>query len=134
MRILAPQSLTLVVGESETGTALTLQGLRLSEFLVTNDGVETAGLDQQGWRRFLSRAGMRKISIEATGIFLDSEGERRVRSLALSGAEQGCEIRLQDGPALQGNFLVTRFGLKGSHGEEPAYSLRLESSGMIALL
>jgi TP901-1 family phage major tail protein len=110
----------------------TVAGLRTTQMSINGDTVVVTHKESQGWRELLSGAGTRSVSVSASGIFLDSLAETRLRAHALSGTLDAYELSFEDGAKMQGQFLVQRLDYAGDFNGERTYSLQLESSGIVA--
>ena len=87
--------------------------------------------DSGGWRELLSGAGVRSVSVAASGIFTGSAAEARVKANALSGAIDDYELSFESGERMRGRFLLTRLDYAGDYNGERTYALALESSGAV---
>lgn len=109
----------------------TVAGLKTTQLSVNGDPVAITNKDSGGWRELLSGAGVRSVSVAASGIFTGSTAETRVRSLALSGAIEKYELSFESGEKMRGEFLVSRLEYAGDFNGERNYTLALESSGEV---
>ena len=112
----------------------TVAGLKTTQLSVNGDPVAITNKDSGGWRELLTGAGVRSVSVAASGIFTGSAAEARVRSLALGGAIEGYELSFESGEKMRGEFLVTRLEYAGDFNGERNYTLALESSGEVVSL
>ena len=112
----------------------TVAGLKTTQLSVNGDPVAITNKDSGGWRELLTGAGVRSVSVGASGIFTGSTAEARVRSLALSGGIEDYELSFESGEKMRGSFLVTRLEYAGDFNGERNYTLALESSGEVASL
>ncbi|HEX2764103.1 MAG TPA: phage major tail protein, TP901-1 family [Allosphingosinicella sp.] len=112
----------------------TVAGMRTTQMSVNGEAVNVTSKDSGGWRELLSGAGVRSVSVSASGIFLASDQELRVKSNALAGALDDYELSFESGERLRGRFLVTRLDYSGDHNGERNYALNLESSGPVVPL
>ena len=87
-----------------------------------------------GWRELLSGAGVRSVSVAASGIFTGSTAEARAKGLALNGALESYELSFESGDRMRGEFLITRLEYAGDFNGERNYTMALESSGEVAAL
>jgi TP901-1 family phage major tail protein len=125
----------LKIGDGgEPGSFVTVAGLKTTQLSINGDAVAITNKDSGGWRELLSGAGVRSVSVAASGIFTGSSAETQVRSLALSGALQGYELSFESGERMRGEFLVTRLEYAGDFNGERNYTLALESSGQVVAL
>lgn len=108
----------------------TVAGLRTTQMSVTGEAVAVTRRSS-GWRELLSGAGLRAVSITATGLFLGSGAEAQVRGHAMAGTLEDYELSFEDGETLRGRFLVQRFEYTGDYHGERNYALLLESSGPV---
>lgn len=109
----------------------TVAGLRTTQMAINGDTVVITTKESGGWRELLSGAGTRSVSVSASGIFLGSTAEDRVRTNALAGTLDAYELSFEDGAKMRGSFLVQRLDYAGDFNGERTYSLQLESSGAV---
>ena len=109
----------------------TVAGLRTTQMTINGDTVVVTHKGSGGWRELLSGAGTRSVSVSASGIFLDSDAETRVRANALAGTLDDYELSFEDGAKMRGRFLVQRLDYAGDFNGERNYTLQLESSGPV---
>lgn len=112
----------------------TVAGLKTTQLSINGDAIAITNKGSGGWRELLSSAGVRSVSVAASGIFTGSSAEAQVRSLALSGALEDFELSFESGERMQGKFLVTRLEYAGDFNGERNYTLALESSGEVVAL
>jgi len=112
----------------------TVAGLKTTQLSINGDPVVITNKDSGGWRQLLSGAGVRSVSVAASGIFTGSAAEAKLRSLALIGDIADYELSFESGERMRGAFLVTRLEYAGDFNGERNYTLPLESSGAVASL
>jgi TP901-1 family phage major tail protein len=112
----------------------TVAGMRTTQMSVNGEAVNVTSKDSGGWRELLSGAGVRSVSVAASGIFTGSAAETRVKSNALAGQIDDYELSFESGERLRGRFLVTRLDYSGDYNGERNYALSLESSGAVVTL
>lgn len=123
----------LKVGDgAEPPVYATVAGLRATQLSVNGEAVNVTSKDSGGWRELLSGAGVRSVSVSASGIFTGSAAELRIKANALGGAIDAYELSFESGERLRGRFLVTRLDYAGDYNGERTYALSLESSGQVA--
>lgn len=110
----------------------TVAGMRTTQMSVNGEAVNVTSKDSGGWRELLSGAGVRSVSVAASGIFTGSAAETRVKTNALAGQIDDYELSFESGEQLRGRFLVTRLDYSGDYNGERNYALSLESSGPVA--
>ena len=122
----------LKIGDGGTPqTYETVAGLRTTQMSINGDTVVVTTKESGGWRELLSGAGTRSVSVSASGIFLGSDAEDRVRGNALAGTLDAYELSFEDGAKMRGQFLVQRLDYAGDFNGERTYSVQLESSGQV---
>jgi TP901-1 family phage major tail protein len=110
----------------------TVAGLRATQMSVNGEAVNVTSKDSGGWRELLAGAGVRSVSVSASGIFTGSAAELQVKANALGGGIDDYELSFESGERLRGRFLVTRLDYAGDYNGERNYALTLESSGPVA--
>jgi TP901-1 family phage major tail protein len=110
----------------------TVAGMRTTQMSVNGEAVNVTSKDSLGWRELLSGAGVRSVSVGASGIFTGSAAELRIKSSALAGLVDDYELSFESGEKLRGRFLVTRLDYSGDYNGERNYALNLESAGPVA--
>jgi TP901-1 family phage major tail protein len=122
----------LKVGDgAEPPVFSTVAGMRTTQMQVNGETVNVTSKDSGGWRELLSGAGVRSVSVAASGIFTGSAAETRVKSNALAGLLDEYELSFESGERMRGRFLVTRLDYSGDYNGERNYALSLESSGPV---
>ena len=117
-----------------TPTYATVAGLKTTQLSLNGDAVAITNKGSGGWRELLADAGVRSVSVAASGIFTGSAAETQVRGLALSGGIESYELSFESGERMRGKFLVTRLEYAGDFNGERNYTLALESSGEVSTL
>jgi TP901-1 family phage major tail protein len=112
----------------------TVAGMRTTQMSVNGEAVNVTSKDSGGWRELLPGAGVRSVSVAASGIFTGSAAEIRVKTNALAGQVDDYELSFESGERLRGRFLVTRLDYSGDYNGERNYALSLESSGAVVTL
>ncbi len=109
----------------------TVAGLRTTQMSITGDTVVITSKDSGGWRELLSGAGVRTVSVSASGIFLGSTAENQIRTNAMAGTLDDYELSFEDGAKLRGRFLIQKLDYAGDFNGERNYAMQLESSGEV---
>ena len=112
----------------------TVAGLKTTQLSINGDAVAITHKGSGGWRDLLSGAGVRSVSVAASGIFTGSAAETQVRSLALNGEIENYELSFESGERMRGKVLVTRLEYAGDFNGERNYTVALESSGEVVSL
>ncbi|MEO5972423.1 MAG: phage tail protein [Sphingomicrobium sp.] len=117
-----------------TPSFATVAGLKTTQLSVNGDAVAITNKGSGGWRELLSGAGVRSVSVAASGIFTGSTAETQMRALALAGGIEEYELSFESGERMRGEFLVTRLDYAGDFNGERNYTVALESSGQVVVL
>lgn len=112
----------------------TVAGLKTTQLTINGDPIAITNKDSGGWRELLSGAGVRSVSVAASGIFTGSVAETQIKNLALGGQTAPYELSFESGERMQGSFLVSRLEYAGDFNGERNYTLALESSGEVISL
>src|SRR4028119_189154 len=110
----------------------TVAGMRTTQMSVNGEAVNVTSKDSGSWRELLSGAGVRSVSVAASGIFTGSAQEARLKTNAIGGLLDDYELSFESGERMRGRFLVTRLDYAGDYNGERTYALSLESSGAVA--
>ena len=112
----------------------TIAGLRTTQMGINGEPVNITHKGSGGWRELLSGAGVRSVSVAASGIFTGSAAETRAKAQALAGTLDDFELVFESGEAFRGKFLIVRLEYAGDYNGERTYALTLESSGQVVTL
>lgn len=109
----------------------TVAGLKTTQLSINGDAIAITNKGSEGWRELLSGAGVRSVSVSATGIFTGSSAEVQLRTLALEGQLAPYQLTFEGGERMEGQFLITRLEYAGDFNGERNYTVALESSGRV---
>ena len=124
--------------DNSTGSAVTLGGMRSTSMSINGETVdittkESATFDGVSGndigRVLLANAGIRSMSISASGVFTDSAGENNVRGAAFTGDSLNYDLVFGDGSTVKGAFIITSYERAGEYNGEETFSVSLESNG-----
>lgn len=107
----------------------TIAGLRTNTWTVNGEDVDVTTKDNDGWQQRLSGAGVRSISISATGVFQDSVVEETVRQWSFDQTINWYQITFENGDRLECQFQISNYERSGGHDSAETYSLTLTSHG-----
>ncbi|MEZ5880797.1 MAG: phage major tail protein, TP901-1 family [Nitratireductor sp.] len=115
-----------------TGTFVTVAGLRTRQIALNAETVDITDSESAGrWRELLSGAGLRRASINGSGIFKDAASDTLVRETFFSGSTPDWQIVVPDFGTLVGAFQVTALEYGGQHNGEVTFEIVLESAGEV---
>ena len=125
----------LKIGDgAATPTYATVAGLKTTQLSINGDAVAITNKGSGGWRELLSGAGVRSVSVAASGIFTGSAAEAQVADWRCRARSRDYELSFESGERMRGKFLVTRLEYAGDFNGERNYTLALESSGEVVPL
>jgi TP901-1 family phage major tail protein len=112
----------------------TVAGMRTTQLSINGEAVVITNKGSGGWRELLSGAGVCSVSVSGAGVFTGSAAETRLKTKAMAGELDDCELSFESGERMQGKFLVSRLDYAGDFNGERSYTLSLESSGPVVSL
>ena len=107
----------------------TIAGLRTTALTVNGEEVDVTTKDDDGWQQRLAGAGVRSLSVSASGLFQDSAAEETVRQWAFDQSINLFEITFENGDRLECRFQISNYERSGDHDGAETYSLTLSSDG-----
>lgn len=115
-----------------TGTFVTVAGLRSRQIALNAETVDITDSESAGrWRELLSGAGLKRASINGSGIFKDAASDTLVRETFFNGSTPDWQIVVPDFGELAGPFQVTALEYGGQHNGEVTFETVLESAGEV---
>ena len=117
-------------GDPETFS--TIGGMRTTQLAINNEVVDITNKASGGWRELLSGAGIRSVTLSGAGVFTDGAAELSLQAKMLTGSVDNYEIDFESGDNFTGAFQAVQLQYAGDHNGERTYTLRLESSGVVA--
>jgi len=136
----AQKGSAFLLKDNSTGTAVTLGGLRSTSMSVNGETVDVTTKDSATFdgsagndisRVLLANAGIRSMSISASGVFTDAASETTTRASAFSGDSVNYDLVFGDTSTAKGAFIITSYERAGEYNGEETYSLTLESNGAV---
>ena len=115
-------------------TFRTVAGLRTTQMSIATEQVVVTNKGSGGWRELLPAGGVRSVSVSGAGVFTGSEAEMALKARALSGSLDRFEVSFEGGERMRGSFQVSRLDYSGDFNGERAYTMSLESSGVVEAL
>ena len=104
--------------------------IRRSFLLKVSDGAEPPVYRTvAGLRETAFSITSESIDITASGIFLGSQAESRIRGATLGGQMNDYELSFQDGERLRGSFLINCLNYCGNFNGERNYLIKMTGSG-----
>lgn len=118
----------------DDGTAqfTTVAGLRSRQLSLNAESVDITDSQSSGrWRELLSGAGLRRASLNGSGIFKDAVSDELIRSVFFDGEIRDWQIIIPEFGMLTGLFQITALEYSGQHNGEITFDIVLESAGTI---
>jgi len=123
--------IVIKIGDGQTPENFTLVGgLRVVQMALSNPLLSASNRATGAWRQ-LQDAGVRSLSIQASGIFTDSQAEELVRQHAFGGGLANYQFVFGNGDHFEGAFCVAGYERGGNQDNAETYQLALESAGQI---
>lgn len=105
-------------------------GMRSTGITINNETVDISDKSNT-WRELLPGAGIRSVSISASGVFKDTTTEGLINDAAMDDTLEDYQIVFEDGAMFAGAFQVTSLEYTGEYNGARQYSMSLESSGTV---
>lgn len=115
---------------SETFT--TIGGLRSNTITINNEEVDITNKDSAGWKELLENAGVKSVSMSASGVFKDDAQIDLVNTRMIAGTIGNFQLVLSNGDYYQGAFQINSFERTGEYNGAEMFSISLTSSGAVA--
>ena len=126
------RDMLLKIDSTDTGTFITIAGLRSNTLTFNTETVDASSQDSAGaWRELLSGAGLKSASLRGQGIFKDSASDATLRSTFFNGTIVNWQIIIPDFGTVQGPFQITSLDFGARHDAEVTFDLALASAGVL---
>ena len=126
------KDLLLKIDTVGAGSFQTVAGLRSRQISFNAESVDSTDSESvEMWRELLAGAGLRRSSINGSGIFKDSASDELVRGTFFNSAIYDWQIIIPDFGTVEGKFQITALEYSGQHNGEVAFELVLESAGAL---
>lgn len=122
----------LLLKIDDNGSFVTVAGLRSRQIALNAEAIDITDSQSAGrWRELLAGAGLRRASLNGSGIFKDAASDALVRETFFAGSTPAWQVIVPDFGVLEGAFQVTALEYSGQHNGEVVFDLALESAGEI---
>jgi len=117
------------------GTYTVIAGLQARSFKIDETNVDVTTVDSTSrWQEMLPGAGVRKLEIDASGIWQRDAGTKTVVNTMLAGSLITARIAWPNGGVqFDASFLVDNFSWDTPYDNAGKFSLKLSSSGAVTL-
>ncbi len=127
------KDLLLKIDTIGNSTFQTVGGLRSRQIAFNAETVDSTDSESVGrWRELLAGAGLRRASINGSGIFKDNASDELVRTTFFDGNIHNWQIILPEFGTIEGLFQITALEYSGQHNGEVTFELVLESAGVLS--
>jgi TP901-1 family phage major tail protein len=116
--------------ETAPSVYTTIAGQRTTSLTINSEQVDVSSKEEE-WRTLLTGAGVKSISLAASGVFKDSAAADLLRSNALDQLIDNYQIVFEDGDVWQGGFQIASLEFTGEYNGAREFSATFESSGTI---
>jgi len=114
------------------GSFTTVAGLRTRNIAFNANPVDITDSESAGrWRELLAGAGVRRASINGSGIFKDAASDATVRQIFFNGEIRDWQVVVPDFGTIEAPFQLVSLEYAGQHAGEVTYNLTLESAGAL---
>ena len=110
----------------------TLMGVRSRTITINNEQVDITSDDEAPWRKLLEDAGLRTITITASGVNKDDQAQQDLEDRAYGTNAKTIDsflIQFPNSDILEGEFQVASYERGAEHVGEETWNITLESAG-----
>jgi len=126
------KDLLLKIADEPNGF-VTVAGLRTRQLSLNAESVDVTDSESAGrWRELLAGAGLRRASLNGSGIFKDAGSDEKIRAAFFNGVIENWQVIIPDFGSLTGPFQITALEYSGQHNGEVVFEIVLESAGSIS--
>ena len=126
------KDLLIKLDMDNTGSFLTIAGLRATRISFNAESVDVTSLESSGgWRELLGGAGVKSAQISGSGVFKDEATDERARQIFFDGETPDFQVIVPAFGIVQGPFMITAVEYAGSHNGEATYDLAMASAGAL---
>ena len=123
------KGLELLLKRGSVASGVTVTGLTNVSMSINNEIVDVTNKGSNRYRELLSGAGVKSMTISATGNSSDESDYTGLRSDSITGNIETYSLFYDDGATIEGMFQITSFENAGDYNNQETYSITLESSG-----
>lgn len=113
--------------ETSPGVFTQIGGLTATGLTINNETVDITDKDDDTWRKLLEGAGVRSISLSASGWWNNQAAFDVLRDSAFAGTIKNYEVLFGNGDKIGGAYQANLDG-SGAHNDPQQYSVTLESA------
>ena len=115
-----------------SGNFVTVAGIRTKTLLLSAGTVDGTNTDSpEAWRELVTGAGVKSARLSGAGVFKDKASDAQIRALFFAGDAANWRLILPDFGQIEGPFQISELAYSGEHDGEAAFTLTLESAGLL---
>jgi len=123
----------LYVDVDGLGTYTQVAGLQQTRLQIRKDEVDVTNQQSTGkYRELLDGAGITKLTVSGSGVFVDTAPLSTLRNYTLNGTIRNWRVVVPGEGQYQGPFQLGQFDRQAPHAREISYDVTLESAGVIS--
>lgn len=116
------------------GGFVTVAGLRSRRIAFNSEAADITDSGSAGrWRELLADSGIRRASVNGSGIFKDSASDAAIRAAFFTGTVADWQLLIPGFGTIAGPFQITALEYAGNHDGEVTFDMALESAGALTL-
>jgi len=116
-----------------SGAFVSVAGLRTRRLTFNAETVDVTDAESSGqWRELLAGAGVRRASLDGTGLFKDAASDELVRAVFFSGEIRDWQVVIPAFGTIEGAFQITSLDYRGDYNGELTFEVAVESAGALA--
>lgn len=116
--------------QNGTNNFVTIGGLRSRNLALNTTSVDVTHAESAGrWRELLAGAGLRRLTLSGSGIFLDDTAANLVRTLFFESAIRAWQIIIPNFGIVQAPFMIASLDYRAEHDAAVMFEMALESAG-----
>jgi TP901-1 family phage major tail protein len=113
-----------------TNAYVTIGGLRSRNLALNASSVDVTHAESAGrWRELLAGAGLRRLSLSGSGIFVDDAASALVRTLFFESAVRAWQIVIPHFGTIQAPFFIASLDYRAEHDSAMMFDMAMESAG-----
>jgi TP901-1 family phage major tail protein len=110
-------------------TYVTLTGQRVTNITVAGQTVDITSKDDNGWQQVLDQGGVRRLSVDVSGIFKDAAVDEVLRQAAFDNEIVWWQFAFPNGDTMEFQGKPENFQIGGEYDGAQTYSFTLQGHG-----
>lgn len=123
----------IISAKDGSGSYQAVGGLRNKRITLNAESVDVTNSDSTGrWKELLDGCGVRSASFAGDGVFLDDAGLAACIDAMMNNNNRSLKCFIPGLGTFEGMFKFTQLEFSGAYSGEDAYSVTLDSAGVLA--